>query len=173
MKEFIEKLIGRLEEEKQRLRNLKNNCVALSDHEVIAIEEGAYNFCKNIVNELAEEYKDKVMINGQYCWQTCSATEHCKECNRLRNGSIDYYENYDVLAEEYINTLTGWISVKDSLPSDEKEYLVTLREGEVTSAKYDKEEKIWVDTIEEYYEYPVIAWQSLPEPYKEGVAENE
>lgn len=56
MKEFINKLIGMLEEEKQRLRNLKNDCVALSDHEVIAIEEGAYNFCKNIVNELAEEY---------------------------------------------------------------------------------------------------------------------
>ena len=56
MKEFIEKLIGRLEEEKQRLRNLKNNCIALSDHEVIAIEEGAYNSCKNIANELAEKY---------------------------------------------------------------------------------------------------------------------
>jgi hypothetical protein len=77
------------------------------------LEEVSYNHfdlklsdTKEIINQLAEEYKDKVMINGQYCWQTCSATEHCKECNRLCNGSIDYYENYDVLAEEYINTST-------------------------------------------------------------------
>lgn len=57
MKEFIEKLIERLEEEKKRLRKLKNDTIALSDSEVIAIEEGAYNFCKKIVNQLAEEYK--------------------------------------------------------------------------------------------------------------------
>ena len=56
MKEFIEKLIERLKEEKQRLRKLKNDTIALSDSEVIAIEEQAYNFCKAIVNQLAEEY---------------------------------------------------------------------------------------------------------------------
>jgi hypothetical protein len=73
MKEFIDKLIGRLEEEKQRLRNLKNDCIALSDHEVIAIEEGAYNFCKNIVNELAEEYKGG--------WIACTVVDHPEHCN--------------------------------------------------------------------------------------------
>ncbi len=71
MKEFVNKLIGRLEEEKQRLRNLKNNCVALSDHEVIAIEEGAYNFCKNIVNELAEEYIN-TSTDTSSGWIACS-----------------------------------------------------------------------------------------------------
>ena len=152
MKEFIDKLIRMLEEEKQRLRKLKNDTIALCDSEVIAIEEGAYNFCKKIINELAEEYKDnyvsvgvlkqimwerdiaieqlhelgyefgekiaeeykdKVMIDGQYCWQTCSATEHCKECNRLCNGSIDCYENYDFMAEEYKG---GWIPCSERLP---------------------------------------------------------
>ena len=59
MKEFVEKLLDRLEDEKQRLRKLKNNTIALSDSEVIAIEEGAYDFCKKIINELSEEYKPK------------------------------------------------------------------------------------------------------------------
>lgn len=56
MNEFIDKLIERLEEEKQRLRKLRNNTVTLTDHEVCAIEEGAFNFCKKTVNQLAEEY---------------------------------------------------------------------------------------------------------------------
>lgn len=60
-----------------------------------------------------DKHKDNVMINGQYCWQTCGATEHCKECNRLCNGSIDYYENYDVLAEKYNNDFCEWKSEKD------------------------------------------------------------
>lgn len=103
MKEFIEKLIGRLEEIK-------------SDNFVSAVLNEPYSMgiCHTIeksieiVNQLAEEHKDNVMINGQYCWQTCGATEHCKECNRLCNGSIDYYENYDVLAEEYNNDFCEW-----------------------------------------------------------------
>ena len=108
MKEFIEKLIGRLEEEK-------------SDNFVSAVLNEPYSMgiCHTIeksieiVNQLAEEHKDNVMINGQYCWQTCGDTEHCKECNRLCNGSIDYYENYDVLAEEYDNDFCEWKSEKD------------------------------------------------------------
>ena len=108
-------------------------------------------------------------------------SSNCK-VYKLINPNIEDIKEFNVykkcieivnqLAEEYINTSSdtssGWISVKDSLPSDEKGYLVTLRDGEVTVAKYDKEEKMWVDTIEEYYEYPVIAWQPLPAPYKEG-----
>lgn len=116
MKEFIEKLIGRLEEEKQRLRNLKNDCVALSDHEVIAIEEGAYNFCKNIVNELAEEYKGG--------WIPCS--ERLPEANQK------------VLTCDK----DGWISVNVNMP-----YIGVRNDFECG-----------------YY----VAWQPLPQPYKEN-----
>ena len=44
-------IVEKLEEEKQRLLNLKNNTIALSDSEVIAIEEKAYNFAINIVKQ--------------------------------------------------------------------------------------------------------------------------
>ena len=44
-------IVEKLEEEKQRLKGLKNDCIALSDSEVIAIEEKAYNFAINIVKQ--------------------------------------------------------------------------------------------------------------------------
>ena len=40
----VEKVVAELEEENQRLKKLKNNCIALSDHEVCDIENKAYNF---------------------------------------------------------------------------------------------------------------------------------
>lgn len=78
------------------------------------------------------------------------------------NASI---EEVNGLAEEYNN---GWIPCSQRLPNCEKEFLVTLRDGDVKVAKYEKEENIWVDIIEEYFEYPVVAWCELPEPYKKG-----
>lgn len=47
----MDNIVEKLEEEKQRLRNFKNDCIALSDSEVIAIEEKAYNFAINIVKQ--------------------------------------------------------------------------------------------------------------------------
>ena len=40
----VEDVVAELEEENQRLKKLKNNCIALSDHEVCDIENKAYNF---------------------------------------------------------------------------------------------------------------------------------
>ena len=45
----VDKVVEELEEEKQRLRWLKNDTIALSDSEVIAIEEKAYDFAIDIV----------------------------------------------------------------------------------------------------------------------------
>lgn len=73
-------------------------------------ELGAYtcSYCINeaieIVKDLASEHNNNVIIDEQYCWQTCGSTEHCKECRRLSNGDIDYYENYDFMVEEHNNT---------------------------------------------------------------------
>ena len=40
----VEKVVTELEEENQRLKKLRNDCIALSDHEVCDIENKAYNF---------------------------------------------------------------------------------------------------------------------------------
>lgn len=109
-----------------------------------------------------DEQKDNVVINGQYCWQTCGSTEHCKECRRLSNGDIDYYENYDFMAEEHNN---GWISVEDALPEDV--VLATTKDGILYIATYDTIYKEWFDDNFER-KIDVIAWQPLPAPYKKG-----
>ena len=192
MKEFVEKLIGRLEEEHEKCINRYG--VVGGNAPAIEVKQ-----CIEIVNQLAEEYKDKVIIDGQYCWQTCGANEHCKECNRLSNGSIDYYENYDCLAEEYNN---GWIPVSERLPECENKYgwvsciVSVIRshyptstydicdapydENIVMHADYNVSQKIWhlecdeqLNALMDIEDAPlncdyVIAWMPLPAPFKKG-----
>lgn len=73
------------------------------------------------------------------------------------------------LAEEYNN---GWISVKDKLPTETGKYLVTVKnltgywilKNNVFVCDYQFDDFIfqgWEDN-------KVIAWQPLPQPYKEG-----
>lgn len=122
--------------------------------------------CFDIVNELAEEYKDKVIIDGQYCFQTCGATEHCKECNRLSNGSIDYYENYDCLVEEYNN---GWIPCSERLPENISTVLVQVKEIEKPTLGWYGNMDGWRLSEKDFAEledFTVIAWQPLPAPYQ-------
>ena len=155
MQEFIEKLIGRLEEK-------RNEKYINGVSKFPSREQKVFDIAETIVNQLAEEHKDNVMINEQYCWQTCGATEHCKECNRLCNGSIDYYENYDFMAEEHNN---GWIPCSERLPEEKGDYLVTCNDGKV---------RVWWFVVGEDFKcwrigvhtLKPIAWQPLPTPYQ-------
>lgn len=169
MKEFIDKLIGRLEEEKNKFVGM------YTDYAEGLVD--AYENSLEIVNGIAEEYKEK-----EYCWQTCGATEHCKECRRLGNGDIDYYESIG----EYINTSTehincstdtstklfgnseqvngGWIPCSERLPKQNEEVLASLLvNGKplVMEITYDH---TWLDDDLS----KLIAWMPLPAPYTEG-----
>jgi hypothetical protein len=53
-----------------------------------------------------------------------------------------------------------WIPCSERLPKKEKWCLVTRKLGDVTMSLYSKNN--------EYWKKYVIAWQELPEPYKEG-----
>ena len=166
MKEFVEKLISRLEEEKKMAYNTYVNYEMNVDMgRMRGIKEAI-----EIVNQLAEEYKDNVMINGQYCWQTCGATEHCKECNRLCNGGIDYYENYDVLAEEYNN---GWIPA--SQPPEIKKYdddktgvvILQNKYGEINIGTYKQGSFHSMYKKDPSYlikDDSIVYWQPFPKP---------
>ena len=149
MKEFVDKLIGRLEEVSYNHFDLK-----LSN-------------AKEIVNQLAEEYKSRVMIDNEYCWQKCSAVEHCKECSRLGNGTIDYFENYDSLAEEYNN---GWILCSSGNFST-SEVLVCKEDGTIDFDVFDFMYGDWKFNSN-HHKNKVIAWMPLPQPYKEENTSN-
>lgn len=45
----VDKVMSELEKENERLKTLKNNCIALCDHEVIGIENKAYDYAIKIV----------------------------------------------------------------------------------------------------------------------------
>ena len=125
MNEFIEKLIGRLEEQKTKYRNIRKNTYCRrtemddcdscrADHYLDARLEGI-NKAKEIVNELAEEYgKDtNVTTNG---WIPCSerlpsydgpficTAKGIKESLELIYSSWDnswmdeFYSEYEVIA---------------------------------------------------------------------------
>lgn len=102
MKEFIEKLIVRLEQYKTKayVTGFTNN-----PYELGACH--GMDSAVKIINELAEKYQSRVMIDEQFCWQTCVCTDRCNECNRLADGEFDYYESIGEWEEEYINTSTN------------------------------------------------------------------
>lgn len=163
MKEFIEKLIARLEEEAEY--QYKESDKAEEDvFEEISVSKArakmgdCYNHSIEIVNQLAEEYKDK-----EYCWQECASTEHCKECSRLGNGDIDYFESIDDWAES-LTTIdagellgNGWIPCEKEKPPINQNILV-----------YDVVSGMYIERLEEDEEFigTVIAWQPLPAPYQ-------
>ena len=162
MKEFIEKLIGRLEEQ-------KTDAIDKWDG---GASHKAYSKAIEIVNQLAEEYKDK-----EYCWQECASTENCKECSRLGNGDIDYFESIDDWSES-LPTIdagelfgNGWIPCSERLPEDNDNVNVTILNGnelETATAYYDCKWFVCPKDDYDFYKdrYEVFAWQPLPAPYK-------
>lgn len=174
MNEFIEKLIGRLEEELMPLnQEITKYFYELKDTDnpkyIYAVgRSNALTDFKYTIKQLAEEYKSRIIISGQYCWQTCGATEHCKECNRLCNGNIDYYENYDFMAEEYNG---GWIPCEKELPKDgvvvdlSCEYMGVLYET-VGYLKDGNRGHSYIVDNDVFMRSAVLAWKKRPAPYQ-------
>lgn len=168
MKEFVEKLIERLEELKEQN---KFSFTLHKDYEDLSRAK-AYSNAIEIVKDLASEHNNNVIIDEQYCWQTCGSTEHCKECRRLSNGDIDYYENYDFMVEEHSN---GWIPCSERLPEISNSYLVTKMcendENPIYETAHEifwTNDKKWDCERDEYCEWKVTAWQNKLAPYKKG-----
>ena len=167
MKEFVEKLIGRLEEyphgkyEDEYGKGFSNGIN-------VAITE---------VNELAEEYKDNdywKIIYNKVCelekkYANDGNTESVNDCIKLEN-LLQYFKEELQGKEEYINTSTdtssGWIPVSGKLPNDMEQCLVTLENGYVMFATYIIDE--FMSPIGHFVEgNKPIAWMPLPAPYKE------
>ena len=86
MQEVFSKIIEKLEEENSRLKRLRNNCIALSDSEVSAIENKAYNFSIEIVKQEAEKFGTDTDV-GSNGWIPCN--------ERLPEGRQDVLVCFD------------------------------------------------------------------------------
>lgn len=104
-KAFLD-IVERLEE-RVSLPNMERMEERVGKRQTIGFGFGV-RYAVEIVNQVAEEYKQKTIINGQYCWQTCACTESCNDCNRLSEGYIDWYENLDDWETEYKQEVCEW-----------------------------------------------------------------
>ena len=160
MKEFVEKLIGRLRE---RLKFYENRFEELSGTERDTEDWGSIKSYKDtieIVNQLAEEYKEKYITVPKDDF-----TEHLINMG-YNKGLKDTNNN-------------GWIPCSERLPQESEPVCtlcevvnVMLKDGIVTSGWCNRYLEKWY-VLDHYHDYPlpyeykdVIAWQPLPQPYK-------
>ena len=88
MNKAFEKIIEKLEEEKSGLTEW-----AEDEAFKLAIDKAI-----EIVKQEAEQYN--VMIDGEYCFQSCGCTEMCGKCSRIANGDTDYYESICAFSDQ-------------------------------------------------------------------------
>ena len=96
-KEF-EKIIEKLEEEKMSyfltIANTGDEKLDCAYEQV----GNALDKAIEIVKQEADMYN--VMIDGEYCFQSCGCTEMCGKCSRIANGDTDYYESICAFSEK-------------------------------------------------------------------------
>lgn len=121
---------------------------------------------KKIVQEVAAEYK-----NGHFGCNFNGEHEKCKDCcitNCKKRNTIWF--GLDVPDTDVGNK---WIPCSERLPEEYGEYLVWWTD--ITRSQYYEIVEYepsngWIGDIPQAVEgkYSVIAWQPLPEPYKES-----
>ena len=157
MKEFVEKLISRLEEE------LGNSNFEKATKEVnVSFYEGlayAYGYSIGTAIQLAEEYKDKgkMVVNEEIKNPFANvSTAGCVNC--------DHKDEYIIeLEQKYKN---GWIPTTERLPEKNAIVLTCDKDGWISVKVNMPYAGVKNDFESGYY----TAWMPLPEPFtpKEG-----
>lgn len=101
--------------------------------------------------------------------------EECEETEYLEMTVADYLDSGT--EEGCPQIVSGWVSVKDRLPEENGEYLISTTDG-VTSACYERGRHVgdrhlseWTDYYEGCINFEPTHWMPLPKPPKE--ADNE
>ena len=142
MNKAFEKILERLEENKSIIPVNRVLDDIIKDKPKELGQLIAYDNSIKIVQKVAEEYKD-----GWIPIKTRPMTEEEKE----------YYS-------EYLSEGNGMI-YDCPLPDDGQEVLITSKYGSVDKTTFYTDCGYYFENYEDYDE--VIAWQPLPEPYKE------
>lgn len=69
--------------------------------------------------------------------------------------------------EKNVGNKDGWIPVDERLPEDKQQVLVTNWDYCVVLARYDENEKRFIDIRNGLVLPLILAWMPLPKPYRE------
>lgn len=151
MNKAFEKILDRLEE-------LQNNLLSQTEGDV-NLQVGVINgvmYSKKIVQEVAKEYTSTEHIN---CSTNTSTNGWIPIKTRpMTEEEKEYYS-------EYLFEGNGLI-YECPLPDDGQEVLTTSKYGSVDKTTFYTDCGNYFENYEDYDE--VIAWQPLPQPYKES-----
>ena len=91
---------------------------------------------------------------------------HINNNGELVHGANSKYDVPLYKAEDIYKTINGlpsvqrWIPVSERLPEKSGKYLVTVQNGNVYAGTFD--------AYSGRFQCAAVAWQPLPEPYKDG-----
>lgn len=140
------------------------------------------NVLEKILEEIDEEQNG---YEADHAWNYSKGLEYAKEIIRSHMGEREAFK-FDFnrvksfecqCGRHYVNTYNdGWIPhTGKNVPDKEDIYLVTCDDEEypVKRMRFKKEDEygLWYDNYG-IYDGVILAWQPLPEPYKEEIDEN-
>jgi hypothetical protein len=112
-----------------------------------------------------------VRINKQEIEKAICAMKNLKYLLIDVLGNKNNEKEFDVAIEMLEKQLTnGWIPVSERLPKEDGNYLVTMKHKEFNQTKVTSMDFNGEFLFNDYFEkawWEVIAWQNLPDPYKE------
>ena len=175
MKQFIEKLIGRLEEQRGHICNCMpcNGCKYIGDcNEGEFAEDVALDKAIEIVNQLAEEYKQQLpndlmivsSLPSLYPLQDFEAEAIHRVVGNTDIPEMDINELFEEVEQN-----DGWIPCSQRLPEDCTIYEVTARFGNgmcyTEFAYYDESKGEWWKHDDDGL-VNVLAWKEHSVPYQ-------
>lgn len=155
MKEFVEKLIGRLEE-------LQNDKYYDGSDRFSAMEKLVFDICIEYINHLAEECKPQLNDNDLMIVESLPSLYPMKEFEEKALKRV-----IGCAKKEYNN---GWVPCSERLPEKYGEYLCCDTYGNFIlgfPSESDTSDTGFIVETEHEYCYDIIAWMELPEKYKE------
>lgn len=139
MNKAFKEILERLEEYKYKHRGSEGHYITIT------------NDLKEIVQEVAEEYGKDINVTANNGWIPVKLRPMTEDEKRILS--------------EYLFEGNGMI-YECPLPDDGQEVLITTKYGSVEKTTYYTDCGNYFENYEDYDE--VIAWQPLPEPYKDG-----